>query len=428
MHTSRNTPNQGLWTARYVTWLASDTAFDLSSALAGFAVPLLALMVTGDPIRAGVIGAVGIAVRVVTSLIGGVLADRHSRVRLMLLGALIGIVLTLVFTWATVGWLSFASLLVINALLAARNGLFGGADQAALKDLVPGEVLGRAQAANQGRDAVLGLAGSPVGGLLLGLGAPVLGGALLLCQTVAALTSWRLQRWAPRRVEPVAQRRFLAEMREGFRFVFSRPDLRGALLVTTLVNLGFNSAVSTVVYAMQQSGRGPAVIGLVSGGLGVGMLVGAVLAPFLVTRVPAGRLTVAGLVLLAGATAALPMITHPFGIAVTMAVSILGAPALNAGLLGYFMVATPPELVGRANGALTVFAMGAMPAAPLIAGLGLGLVGRSWTLGFAALICLVAAVLALGTKSLRRLPAEAGWVAHAATHGTAVSELSAQDA
>ena len=41
-----------------------------------------------------------------------------------------------------------------------------------------------------------------------------------------------------------------------------------------------------------------------------------------------------------------------------MALSILGAPALNAALLGYFMVATPSALIGRATGAITVFATG----------------------------------------------------------------------
>ncbi|HMR13679.1 MAG TPA: hypothetical protein PKE42_08100, partial [Arachnia sp.] len=87
-----------------------------------------------------------------------------------------------------------------------------------------------------------------------------------------------------------------------------------------------------------------------------------------------------------------------------------------AALLGYFMVATPSALIGRATGAITVFATGAMPLAPLIAGVGLGLAGREWTLVLAASICLAAAVLAASTRSLRQLPAEAGWVDHAERH------------
>ncbi len=415
------TPSR-LWAGGYPTWLVSDTSFELSSALAGFAVPLLALMVTDDPVKAGVIGAAGVGTRVVASLVGGVLADRHNRVRMMLAGAAVGLVIALLFTWAATGSLTFTALLALNVAMAARNGLFGGATQAALKDIVPADALGRAQASNQGRDAVIALAGSPLGGVLLGFGAPVLGLALVACQLVAAGSAALLPRWVrpPETAgePPVAppERRFLGELADGFRWVFSRPDLRGALLVSTLVNLGFNAAVSTVVYSLQQAGSSPTVIGLVSGGLGLGMLAGALVAPILVARVPAGRLAIGGLVLLAVGTLALPFVTHPLGITVLMAVSIAGAPALNAALLGYFMVATPSALIGRATGAITVFATGAMPLAPLIAGVGLGLAGREWTLVLAASICLAAAVLAASTRSLRQLPAEAGWVDHAERH------------
>ncbi|HOA28118.1 MAG TPA: MFS transporter [Arachnia sp.] len=424
---ARPTAPSRLWAGGYPTWLVSDTSFELSSALAGFAVPLLALMVTDDPVKAGVIGAAGVGTRVVASLVGGVLADRHNRVRMMLAGAAVGLVIALLFTWAATGSLTFTALLALNVAMAARNGLFGGATQAALKDIVPADALGRAQASNQGRDAVIALAGSPLGGVLLGLGAPVLGVVLVACQLVAAGSAALLSRWARQDVAatgpeskegldgpPTAPgRRFLGELADGFRWVFSRPDLRGALLVSTLINLGFNAAVSTVVYSMQQSGSSPTGIGLVSGGLGLGMLAGALVAPILVARVPAGRLAIGGLVLLAVGTLALPFVTHPLGITVLMAVSIAGAPALNAALLGYFMVATPSALIGRATGAITVFATGAMPLAPLIAGVGLGLAGRGWTLVLAAAICLAATMLAASTRGLRELPAEAGWAAHA---------------
>ena len=40
---ARPTAPSRLWAGGYPTWLVSDTSFELSSALAGFAVPLLAL-------------------------------------------------------------------------------------------------------------------------------------------------------------------------------------------------------------------------------------------------------------------------------------------------------------------------------------------------------------------------------------------------
>ncbi|WP_145952862.1 MFS transporter [Tessaracoccus aquimaris] len=142
-------------------------------------------------------------------------------------------------------------------------------------------------------------------------------------------------------------------------------------------------------------------------------------------RVRAGWLGIGGLVLITVATALLPLIEGPWGVAVVMAVGIMGGPALNAALLGYFMVATPSHLIGRATSALSVFAMGAMPLAPLFAGFGLNLVGRGWTLLGSAVITLAAAVLAILTPSLRSIPAEAGWVAHAKAHERAATRAMA---
>ncbi|WP_145952863.1 MFS transporter [Tessaracoccus aquimaris] len=270
-------PRQSVWRGGYPLWLVSDTAFELTSALVGFVIPLLALMVTDDPALAGIIGGVGLAVRVVASLVGGVLADRHSRVLLMVLGALVGLLLAAVFTALTVGqWLTFSTLLALNVGFAVRNGLFGAPNQAALKDVVPDSALGRAQAANQGRDAVIGLGGAPLGGLLLGIGAPVVGVAMILCQAVAAASASVLSRRVAPFVAPerAPDSRFLRELSDGFRWVFSRPDLKGSLVVSTLVNLGFNASIITIIYSLQQAGSSPATIGLVSGGLGVGMLLG----------------------------------------------------------------------------------------------------------------------------------------------------------
>jgi hypothetical protein len=82
-------------------------------------------------------------------------------------------------------------------------------------------------------------------------------------------------------------------------------------------------------------------------------------------------------------------------------------------MMGYFMVATPTHLLGRANSAAGVLGMGAMPLAPLIAGFGLTLVGRDGTILMCAALCLLAAVLAVGNRALRGLPVESRWAEHA---------------
>ncbi|NJI58489.1 MFS transporter [Microbacterium oxydans] len=441
-----------LWrNPRYLTWLLSDTSKGLAAALFGFAIPLLALIVTNDPAQAGIIGAAGMIARLLMTLAGGVLADRHRRIALMLLGSLIGIVLAGAFTLLALGdAMTFGSLLVIDILLAARSGLFDVAGESAIKEIVPDDAMGRAQAANQGRDAALQLAGGPLGGLLLGIGGWAVGVVMTLCHAIAALTAWMLGRQArragvvdtgaagengddpddPRRV--VAERAVAAtddlgfgtspapakpnawaELREAFGWLLSRPDLGGVLLITTVVNLGFNAAITTVIYSLQQDGHSELLIGTLSAGIGAVMLVGAVCAPLLVPRIKAGILTIAGLSVAAVGVIALTMVTTPWAIAVVLGASVLLVPALNAGMMGYFMVATPTHLLGRANSAAGVLGMGAMPLAPLIAGFGLAWVGREWTLLLCAALCLASVALAVTNRALRALPVESRWAAHA---------------
>lgn len=420
-----------LWhNTRYITWLVSDTSKGLAASLFGFAIPLLALIVTNDPAQAGIIGGAGMVARLLMTLAGGVLADRHRRIALMLLGSLIGIVLAGGFTLLALGdAMTFGSLLVIDILLAARSGLFDVAGESAIKEIVPDDAMGRAQAANQGRDAALQLAGGPLGGLLLGVGGWLVGVVMTLCHAVAALTAWMLGRQARRAgavdvdvaapTPATAKPNAWAELREGFGWLLSRPDLGGVLLITTVINLGFNATITTVIYALQQDGYSELLIGTLSASIGAVMLVGAVCAPLLVPRIKAGVLTIAGLSVVSVGAIVLSMVTEPWAIAVVLGAAVLLVPALNAGMMGYFMVATPSHLLGRANSAAGVLGMGAMPLAPLIAGFGLAWIGREWTILICAGLCLISVVLAVSNRALRALPVESGWAAHAKQYETA---------
>ncbi|MFD5224130.1 MFS transporter [Microbacterium sp. NPDC058342] len=437
-----------LWrNLQYVTWLVSDTSKGLAATLFGFAIPLIALFVTNDPAQAGIIGGVGVALRVTLTLVGGVLADRHRRITLMLLGAVIGVVLAGAFTLLAAGdALTFGSLLVIDALLAVRTGLFDTAGEAALKDIVSADTMGRAMAANQARDAAMLLVGGPLGGALLVVGGWLVGAVMALCHLLSAVTAWLIPRLpgaaarsdapgagadavagadadagvAPSGSPPATDAAVratrpnaLREVREGFAWLFSRPDLRGVLLILTIINLGINTVMTTIVYSLQQDGHSPAVIGWMSAGMGVTMLAGALLASPIVSRVGAGSLMMIGLVALALGSAATVFVRDPLWIVLVMTLPNLMLAPVNAAMGGYFMVATPSALMGRASSASGVFGMGAMPLAPLIAGFGLSWLDRSGTILIGVGLCAIAALLAVTSRHLRLLPAEAGWAAHA---------------
>ncbi len=201
----------------------------------------------------------------------------------------------------------------------------------------------------------------------------------------------------------------LASAKEGLAWLWGRPALRTSVLVGTLLNLGVNAAVATVIYHSQQAGVGPATIGLVTTTIGVGMLLGSLVAPMLLDRFPTGRLVVGGLLLAVAAFAVLPLVHGVPATLAVMGIGILGAPVANAGLGGWFMAAVPKPLLGRAGSAVDLLSMAALPLSPVVAGFGLSLLGLGGTLAICAGVCLAAAVMLLGNADLRRLPGPSGW-------------------
>ena len=419
--------SHGLWRQRmYLVWLASDTAKDLGRVLYGFALPLLVLLQTGSPTKAGQVGAIAMVANLVATMFGGVLADRRPRLKLMVTGSLLGLLVSLAFLAAAVaGTLTFAVLLTITIAFSLRNGLFGVAAEAALKDVVPAQWMGRAQAANQGRDAVLGVIGGPLGGVLLGVGAALTAVVMAALNVIAALSALVLNKMTgPPETDGTGRAdegtdegalggTALRYALTGLKTVWKRKDLRSAILVATVLNVGMNAFITTVVYSLQQDGFTTVQIGMLSLAMGASMLVGSLVASYLVSRVAGGWLIVGGIALTAlGSIAIIVTNTLPTILAVA-ASSVFLLPAVNAALLGYFLVSTPSEYLGRALSALSVLAMAAMPMAPLIAGFGLDNLGRTGTLAICAALCVLPASLAGLSPSIRAIPSEGDWRSYA---------------
>lgn len=419
-----------LWRNRnYLLWLGSDTGSALGIALHSFAIPLIALILTNSPAQAGVIGAVGMLGRMLFTLPGGVLADRHNRRRLMLIGGLSGTTIGLgLVAAAATGSLTFWTLLVLHLLMSVRNGLFGSASDAVLKDLLPETQLGSALAANQGRDAVVSLAGGPLGGILLAISQTVAMAAIAGIHVMATVFAKFMVLPAPTLASKDAATRdqpgprkgwmrgFATESGAGLKWLWRRKDLRAILFVSIIVNLGINAAITSVIFALQQRGESAASIGLVSASIGVGMLLGSTIAPALIKRIPSGALTCSGLLLAIAALWVLPFVQPIAIICAVLAMAMFGAPAINAGIGGYFMAAVPTELLGRATSASSLMGMAALPLAPLIAGFGFPLWGWVGLLAFCAAIATLAGIIALANRPLRTLPGPEGWAARAAAY------------
>jgi MFS family permease len=398
-----------LWRSRsYWVWLLSDTGQAVGSSLQFFLIPLLVVLVSGDAAVAGTVAAIGLGGRIATTLVGGVLADRHDLRRLMVISGLAAAVVVVAILAAIELEVGLVALAALNLLAGVRAGLLGGASNAALKQVVRPEVLPTASAANQARDAAVSMGGAPLGGVLLGIGAvPALGVTAAAYLVSAASALLMKGDFRPvRATEPSSIRR---EIGTGLRWLWSRPELRRVMAVALLLNLGLNGAVTTLLYHLATTGEAPARIGLVSTALGLGMLLGALVAGQVVQRVPSGWVAMVGLSLAGLSMVALPFAPDFWSTLAILTVGILGAPSANAAIIGYLMHQTPRAVLGRVMSAVELVAAGAMPLAPILAGWGLAAFGLRPTLLVCAVICLVAVGAILTSRALRSLPRPEAW-------------------
>ncbi len=256
---------------------------------------------------------------------------------------------------------------------AAAGAIFGTAEDASLRSIVPLEQLPDAVARNEARSygtALAGpplagppLAGPPLGGVLFSLGhaVPFAANVVSYLVSIVAVLFIRKPLQAPRSPEKQA---YGAALTEGLRFVFTHPFLRTLMLVAAPINF----AITGVIVALQQAGTKPAVIGLTETIVAGGGLLGAFAAPAiqrrlsLVTLVRAICWTAA--ILLAGTA----LFTSSIAAAVPLGLTVFLGPAANAALFGFQAAITPDRLQGRVISVIMVAATSLAAAAPLLAG------------------------------------------------------------
>ncbi|WP_159609191.1 MFS transporter [Glutamicibacter sp. JC586] len=413
----------------YRMWLAADTSALLSGSIYGFVFPLILLATTSSPALAGILAAIGMIARASLILAGGSKADRSNKARMMLMGGICGAIITAAMALGSLtGSIPIALLCIAHVLMELRGGYFGSITNAALKDLVHPKQLGRAMAANQGRDSVLMLGSAPLGGLLLGLGGGLALATVSVFNAIAAFTGYALRR--PLKVaadlsqddhnDTEASREKVGHgVLAGMRWCFSRPQLRALLILITIVNIGVNGLMTTMIYGLQQRSETPWVIGLTSTFMGVGMLIGSLIATKLIDKFRSGLLTCICLSILGMAMLLIGFNTNLLWMGAMLMVSFLSVPALNAAVGGYFMACVPKEMSGRANSLITFMALAALPLAPLVTGFGLEWVGMGPTLIFFGAFVMISALLAWSTPLVRNIPHPDMWDKAEATQSQA---------
>lgn len=319
---------------------------------------------------------------------GGTFADRHSRIRIIIVsdilaGCGIGILALALWLRPDDTRLIIALLFTVSILLGIARAAFAPAVSAAIPELVPRERLAAANSLNQisGQGSVF--IGQAVGGVLYGLvGAPLLFLLDALSYFFAAGTGALIPRDPPRGAAPSTDhpfRRFVRETAEGFRYVWARKGMRDFLFGVSLIN--FLSMPATVLfpfYVELYLHAGPSWYGFLMASLSIGAVAGFILAGTLRlsgTRRMRGVLTAMFLYPVCFSTLAL--VRTPW-----LAVAALFAGGVTVGVINVYLVtllqaATVSELRGRVMGLLGTLVGGLIPLGMALGGVVGDLTGKN---------------------------------------------------
>jgi MFS family permease len=236
----------------------------------------LVYRLTGSPV---LLGAAGFAAQIPVFLlapVGGVVADRYSRHRLVIATQTASMLLAFALAALTLsGAVRVWHIFVLSALLGVVNSFDIPARQAFIVGLVAKPDLMNAIALNSSMFNASRVVGPAIAGILvagIGEGWCFFANGASYIAVIAGLLLMRVARH-----EPAAQQGSpLSRMAEGFRFVMEHPPVHALLVLLGVVSLtGMPYAVLMPIFAHRILHGGARALGLLMGSTGIGALAAA---------------------------------------------------------------------------------------------------------------------------------------------------------
>lgn len=264
------------WLAVVAVVWAGQAASVFSTCAASFAAVWYITETTASPVWLSFASAASLLPVALLSPLGGVVADRFSRKRVMVVAdGCAGLFSLVLATAVAVGYESPALMLVLLAARAAAQSFHGPALSAAMPQLVPERHLVRINSMDQGITSLSSIAG-PVLGMLL-YATVGLQGVMLLdaaCAALACLCLLAARMPAPSR-DVAGGGSVVADLREGAAFVFHDAPLRGLMILVMVTMLLFMPASSlSPLMVYQHFGGNGWQASIVEAAFGIGLLVG----------------------------------------------------------------------------------------------------------------------------------------------------------
>lgn len=373
--------------------------------------PLTATLVLGaGPDLVGLLVAAQSAAWLVVTLPAGAWADRMPRRTLLIVGLTLGLTASIIAVLAAA--IGITGLLGLAAFAgAAGTVVYVLTSQSLLPSLVPAAELSSSNARLELARAAVSLGAPFVAGLLAQHLSPTWGYALAAAGAAVALGCILA---LPKAAAPTAGERpasMITAIGTGARFVMQHDLLRGISLCAIFWNFAFFALLAVwVPVAFGLLNLAPASMGLAQAAYGLGLILGALVAPISSRHLP-------------------PLVPLIFGpsVSVVAAVLFLLAPSGNGLVLaaiGYFLVGfgpilwlicqttvrqlvTPASLLGRVNATVQMAIYGVRPVGALAGGVLAAQAGLEASLVMIAIAFVLSALVILVSPlaRLRSLPA-----------------------
>ncbi|MCI4318692.1 MAG: MFS transporter [Thermoplasmata archaeon] len=390
-----------LWAARVVS--------RFGSAISYVVLLWLTFAQTGSPLAVAYVVLAGFLPTVAIGVFSGAVVDRLDRRRVVLLSTLGRAVSmgALVLTLQLLGF-QLVALLAANLLFSVFATFYGPASQALLPEIVRRGSLADANGLFESTEAVVGIAGNSLGGVLLVvLGAvPSLGidAVAYLLAAVFVLLIGTVATAPPPTPALTKSPSVLAEVREGLRYLRGAVGLLEMTVLALVLNFLFAFVLTfLVVYSTVVLHGGPLLYAILEAVLAAGWGIGGlVVGRWRLTRYT-GRLWVYSAFVQGVAVALLVVVPIPvIAVAMFAAFGVLSG-VLNVAWLSTVQATVPERLQGRYLATDNMVSFAAIPVAQILGGVLIVTWGLSFTFLLAGIGSVAVGIAFLFVSEIRRV-------------------------
>jgi MFS family permease len=358
------------------------------------ALPWLVYHMTGSTVLLGVVGFAGQIPSFVLAPVAGVLTDRWSRYRVLLMSQIISMVLAALLAFLSLsGIIQIWQIITISVLLGCVNAFDVPSRHSFVIEMVEKkEDLGNAIALNSLMFNGARLIGPSVAGIILvsaGEGICFLMNAVSYIFVIISLLMMKLSFKNTRKENP----QILRELADGFSYTFGFAPIRHLLMLLTISSLlGMSYSVLMPAFAKEILHGGSNTYGFLMGAAGFGALLGAI---FLASRKSVLKLDriipVSAMIFGAGLIGL--SFSKVFPVSLLLMIFIgLGMMMQTAATNTVIQTVTDDDKRGRVMSFYTMAIMGTAPFGSLLAGSVAKAIGTPWTIFGGGMACIIGAL------------------------------------